>query len=131
MIITAEIEWPATLPLPFFEFSGTEVNASISSPLESPRIHRRSRFTVNSSTHSVRWVLTEDQLEEFQDFFLTTLGNGVSCFSIDLRFPRISELTNWLVRFEGGYAITKSDGLPVVEAALRAIRVMEVPDAAS
>lgn len=135
MQITADITWPedtgSHLPLPYCEFSGVPRNASIVSEKESPRISRRSRFQRQFSSISVRWVLTEAELADFETFYDETLGNGVACFSIDLRYPRNSELTPWLVRFDGGYQITKSDGLPVVEATLNLINPMTVADAAS
>lgn len=134
MQITADISWPdgsSPLPLPFFEFSGSCKNASIASEKESPRIDRRSRFQTSYASLAVRWVFTEEELAEFESFYENTLGNGVSCFSIDLRFPKNSELTSWLVRFDGGYQITKSDGPPIVEATLFLVSPMTVADAAS
>jgi len=132
MITTVDIAWPeSTVPLPTYEVSGKPRNASIASEASSPRIDRRSRFTTSCEQLQVNWVLNAAQFTAFEEFFLDTLGNGVSCFSMDLRYPKTSELSSWLVRFEGGYQTTKLDGPSQVEATLVLVQLLEIADAAS
>ncbi len=97
--IPLEHEWPEDLPLPFVDFAGEDRNASIASPIEASRILRRGRSPAFPNL-KVNWVLTEDQYDAFITFF-RSLGNGVSSFAIDLRFPKNSELIRWAVRLVG------------------------------
>lgn len=131
MITLVDIYWPSTIPLPSIDYAGAPRNASITSPVESPRIFYRSRFFTSYSSIGVRWSLSTDELTAFRSFYLEELGNGIACFAMDLRFPLNSELRTWLVRFEGGYRITFSDGIAFVTAQLSLVREMEIADASS
>jgi hypothetical protein len=131
MTITVDIAWPETIPLPFLDFSGSPRNATISSTIESPRIEQRSRFGTSYGTLSVQWVLTAAELVLFETFYNDTLGNGTSCFSIDLRFPKNSQLTEWMVRFVDTYGVSYTDGVATVESKLDLVRQTTISDAAS
>ena len=131
MTITVDISWPGTIPLPFVDYSGSPRNATITSPLESPRIYYRSRFATSYATIDATWVLTATEYTAFQTFFADTLGNGTACFSLELKYPQNSVLTSWMVRFAGAYEAVQGDGPISVSAQLDLVRNLVIPDAAS
>jgi len=118
MTLAIDISWPVAIPLPFVDYSGTPKNTTIVSATENAIIIRRSRFTRSYTAISVSWVLTREQYEAFQEFFADTLGNGVSQFKLELRYPLNSALTWWAVRFEDGYESDYDDGMWRVETML-------------
>lgn len=117
------IEWPSALPLPHLEYSGAPRVPTISSSLDQGAIIRRSRFSKTYSQIRVRWVLTSaSSYEAFSSFFADDLGNGISAFAIDLRYPRNSSLEEWMVRFLAGYEMDYEDGAWIIHAELDLIR---------
>ncbi len=126
MILTVEESWPDTIPLPFFEFNGAPINASISSPNEQHKVERRSRRVKSFQALGVRWILTPGQYTDFREFFYTNLGNGAARFSIQLRYPKNSTLDDWDVRFTAGWKATHMEGLWQVEAQLDLVQKMVI-----
>lgn len=118
MILQMDIEWPASLPLPFIDYSGNPRNATITTPSENPSIVHRQRFTRSYSDLSVVWHFDDDQLAIFTNFVSETLGNGTAQFKMELKYPLNSALTEWAVRLGGGYESTYEDGVWKVMAGL-------------
>lgn len=132
MTVTCDIPWPVTLPLPFVDYSGAPRNTTLVAPGESAGQMSRSRFQTSYSGLSVSWILTTPaEKAAFETFYTTTLYNGTAAFEIELRFPKNSELTAWMVRFSGdGYDMQWADGNWVITAALDLLMPMELPDLA-
>lgn len=120
------IAWPSSIPLPFVEFAGQSRHSTIASPFSQGRIDRRSRYSMPYGSMVVRWVLDPAQWTAFRTFFETTLGNGISLFTIELRHPKHSELVEWVVRFVGSYQSRNLEGLWAVDAELDLIRRSEL-----
>jgi len=115
--------WPSALPLPLMDYSGLPLHVTLASKLSNPKIQRRRRFHASVVGASVQWVLSISEYEAFKAFFLDTLGNGASLFLIELRYPRATDLTEWMVRFTSSYAADYQDGNWVVEADLDIVRL--------
>lgn len=114
--------WPTTLPLPYVDFDGHPMQATLSSPVKNAKIQRRSRFYTAVTDVSVKWVLGIAENEEFEAFFEESLDNGAALFSIDLKYPKLTELTNWIVRIKEGYSAEYQDGNWIIEAGMELIR---------
>lgn len=129
MTATCDIPWPTTLPLPFIDYSGGPRNTTLVAPPESAGIMSRSRFQKSYYGLAVTWVLNPAEKAEFVSFYTETLHNGASAFAIELRYPKNSELTEWMVRFSGeGYDMTWADGNWSISTALDLIMPMDLPD---
>lgn len=113
--------WPATIPLPYFEYSGRPRYSTISSPIENGFVARRSRFTRPCLAVAVSWVLLPAEIDALRVFFSETLGNGTALFSIEMRYPLNSELTEWTARFRGGFQATAMEGVWNVTSELELI----------
>jgi len=112
------VVWPTTLPLPFVDYGGQPLHATLASKLSNPKIQRRSRFTASVVGVSVQWVLGLAEYEAFKAFFLDNLGNGAGLFLIELRYPYAASLIEWTARFTSGYGSNYQDGNWTVEADL-------------
>jgi len=112
------ILWPATLPLPFIDYDGQPMHATLASRLENPKIQRRRRFHASVISVAVRWVYSIGEYAEFKTYFLETLGNGGAQFLIELKYPQTSALTTWKAKFTGNYRSTNQLGQWEVEAEL-------------
>jgi len=121
MTLTINNEWPAELPLPLIDYSGTPRNGTIRSPDETPIAVYRQRFTRSYNTLNVGWCFTEEQFDRFQNFVLYDLGNGTAQFKLELKFPKNSALTEWAVRFEASYEAEHDDGVWKTTAALELV----------
>jgi hypothetical protein len=118
MIMQVDIEWPANLPLPLLDYSAQPANGTlVSEPSEAVRI-ARSRFQRTNAAISVSWNFTAAEYSSFKAFYDATLGNGCAQFSLSLRYPLNSELTDWMVRFVGDYQSEYLDGTWGVRANL-------------
>jgi hypothetical protein len=118
MIMQVDVEWPTDLPLPLLDYSGSPANRTLTSqPSEAVRV-ARSRFQRTNAAISVSWNFTEAEYSSFKAFFDATLGNGCAQFSLSLRYPLNSDLTEWLVRFVGDYQSEYLDGTWGVKANL-------------
>ena len=117
MTTAVDNTWPSTLPLPFIDYSGAPRNQTIFSPDLAFGVERRSRFTRSYCQLSVVWHFSDSQMEAFKAF-LAALGNGAAVFSIELKFPRNTELTDWCVRVESSYNATFEDGVWIVQVGL-------------
>lgn len=118
--------WPVLIPLPILDYAGRPRYATISSPKENAFIARRSRFRRSYLAAAVSWMLTPAEYDAFQAFYLTDLGNGVALFSLELRYPKNSELTPWAVRFRGGYTGTSMEGIWNITSELDLVTPLEV-----
>lgn len=117
MTITVDNTWPSSLPLPFIDYTGAPRNQTIFSPSLAYEVERRSRFTRSYCQLSVTWHFSDAQMEAFKTF-LVALGGGAAVFSIELRFPKNTELTDWCVRVENSYEADFQDGVWVVQVGL-------------
>jgi len=99
--------WPATLPLPEVEYEGDPKNASIKGE-DYMVVLRRSRRETSYMTLSVRWTMTPSQFSAFQAFLEDI--NGSSLFTINLRFPKSTDLTEWAGKFFEEIQSTYEDG---------------------
>jgi len=102
-------EWPATLPLPYIDFSGGADVATLFSPDDAAVIKRRSRQTQTFATIGIVWKFTPEQFTEFKEFWEDNLGVGAAVFAIELRYPKISELNTWLVKMVSELSIEDTD----------------------
>lgn len=125
MTLPIVTEWPTALPLPFIDYSGSVVNATIVSPMDNIVLERRSRFRRAYGSLSVSWRLTGSEFSAFRDFHDVDLGNGIAQFKIELRYPKESVLTEWAVRFTGGYTSNHDDGVWTVQASLDILNPIE------
>ena len=121
-------QWPETLPIPFIDYTGEPLQATIVSGAENARLQRRARYRASYVRLNVRWVFDLAQFDIWEAFFLNDLDNGASQFSIDLKHPTLSALTNWVVRIVGGYIATHDAGNWIVELTLDLLRA-PLPDA--
>jgi len=124
--VHTDAQWPSDLPLPLVDYQGRSEVATIGSDIAFAKILRRSRFTTTYATVSVEWCLQPDEIDDFRDFYRTILDNGASQFRIDLRYPFNTELTEWKVRFLGGYELQPDDGIWKARASLELIRKVEL-----
>lgn len=117
--IVVNNSWPESLPLPFVDFSGSPRDTTLTSPETDPaKIRRRSRYTKNYHSLPVKWVFTTAEYNTFKSFFKNTL-RASSAFSIELRFPKNSALSEWIARFiSDGFEATPEEGMWVVDALL-------------
>jgi len=112
------ITWPSTLPLPAPEHSGNPLNATVASGLDSGTIQRRTRFRAAQIRLAVQWNLSLAELGALEAFLLDDLDNGTARFQVELRHPKLTELTTWVARFLGEIASTAQDGRWQVQAQL-------------
>lgn len=113
--------WPPTLPLPLLNTAGNPLPANLVSPAETATIQRRRRYTASVNALQAQWIFTIAQFESFQSFFTEDLGLGAALFTIELKYPYNSSLTEWRVRLTSGYAATYLDGNWSVEAELELV----------
>lgn len=116
--VFAKMSWPSDFPLPYVDYSGDPRYPNTVSPVRNANILRRSRFETSYATAQVRWIMDVDQYEKFKVFYGDQLGNGNSSFTIQLRYPKNSVLTEWLVAFLEGFQATYHEGLWEVRASL-------------
>lgn len=121
MTLTITNQWPDDVPLPFLDYSGTPRNNTIASEETTPKLTKRSRFTRSYNMLNVKWVLDDDQYAAFQSFIGVTCNNGASQFSIELRFPKNTELTAWAARLEDGYEAEHLEGNWSITAVLELV----------
>lgn len=138
--IPTDISWPDgtlasshssgayPLPLPFIDYSGGPINSTVQSSLDMGVISRRSRSQAAFGSINASWVFNPEEVDGFEAFFIDVLGNGAASFQIDLKFPKNSELTRWVVRFVGGYRSQPMDDVWRVEAQLYLIWPADVLD---
>jgi hypothetical protein len=120
--------WPATLPLPVVDFSGTPRNTTMVSPMENGNILRRSRYLKSYTSIDISLVLDPDEYAAFQTFFETTTDLGCALFKVELRYPQNTALTEWACRFLGGYEASYQEGLWSVTAAFDLINETVLDD---
>ena len=121
MTLDTEISWPAAIPLPLIDYSGGPRNGTIVSDVNSGAIERRSRFERSYAEIEATWRLTGTQYVTFKAFFSDTLGDGTAQFKLELRYPNNSVLTEWAVRFLGGYAAQYLNGMWEIKTTLDVI----------
>lgn len=91
--------WPATLPNPSINMSGTVRRPLIGTQMDG-RHRTRRRWTGRQEEHNVSWVLDETELAAFETFVDTTLEGGSLFFDIDL--PLDGAAATVTVRFKNG-----------------------------
>jgi hypothetical protein len=128
--IVVNISWPDTLSLPFIGYAGSPRYATVVTPADSAVSQRRSRFSRSYSNLKVSWNFTVAEYDAFQAFFLDTLGNGAARFKIQLRYPKNTDLEEWMVGFGGGYESSWINGLWRVDAELDLVMPTVIPEAA-
>lgn len=128
--IDITISWPeSTVPLPYIDASGAPRHSSIASDTTQSLIVRRLRFSGGRHTElKVEWVLSIAQFFAFKTLFDTTLSMGAALFKIELKYPKQSELTEWVARFVGGYDAEYLDGNWRVSAVLDLILPVDLPE---
>lgn len=126
MIIPVQEIWPDTVPLPYCDYSGAPRLATITSSPETPVIQRRSRLTKSYGTLAVKWVLSISQMNQFKSFFDNNLGAGTASFIIELRFPKNSDLSLWIVKFMMGYTCEYKEGIWEVTSDLDMVQLAVV-----
>lgn len=114
--------FPSTIPLPFIDYSGGVRNATIKSNEDHGYLYRRARRNTAYADLSVVWVLTPRQYALFRTFYDTTLSNGATQFEIELRYPKNTELTEWVVRFQAGFDATYQEGIWNLSAGMEIFR---------
>jgi len=110
--------WPSDLPLPYVDAQGQPQHATLAGGVQQMRIQRRNRFRSHTVSFSVRWVLSIAEYDSFKAFYRDELYNGIAQFSLSVRYPYNSGLTEWRVRFLGNYAGVYQEGVWAVEATL-------------
>lgn len=129
--VSLDVVWPDTLPLPYCDAQGAPQHAILASGIDSAKIERRLRFSGQLCSIQVQWIFTIAQYIEFKAFFLDDLDNGAAMFPLELRYPKNSELTEWVVRIIGEYVANYEDGNWAVSATIDLLRPTLLPDAAS
>lgn len=130
MDIPISNSWPETLPLPFLNYEGESRNATLFSTIESVTPERRSIRSKAFDSIIVQWHLSTVQYAAFRTFFVSSLNIGTSQFSIDLRYPKNSELAAWIVRFVGGFNAQWINGKFVISAKLDLFNTLAVEEPA-
>lgn len=124
------IVYPSSLPLPFVDYSGAPRNATLRSAGEQGYVFRRSRFDARYSELQIAWRLTPTEYGNLKSFFLTTLGNGAARFQIELRYPKNSSVSEWIVQFIGGFDAQYGDGIWSLSSNLDLLRPVQLPPVA-
>lgn len=110
------------LPLPFIDYAGEPRNATVQSKATAPKILRRSRMFWTYQVIKATWFLTSVQYSAFQSLYENDLGCGTAQFRMNLRYPKNTELTEWVCRFAGeGYGASYLDGVWQVASSLELI----------
>lgn len=110
--------WPASVPLPCIDYTGSARNTTVVSRPESGYLARRFRFTKTYVELNVTWMLKPEEYDSFRSFYAIELSNGTALFEMELRYPKQSILKDWGVRFSGGYIARSLDGMWEVAADL-------------
>lgn len=108
-LLTVNQSWPATLPLPFIDYTGRPALTTLTGTLQEGRIQRRRRFVSSYVEVQVKWHFNASQFQTFESFFNTTLHRGISQFLLSLRYPQNTVLTDWAARFLEGYESLPAD----------------------
>lgn len=120
------------LPLPFIDYAGEPRNATAQSKASAPKILRRSRRFLTWQTIKATWFFTSVQYYAFQSLYQDALGCGTAQFRMNLRYPKNTELTEWVCRFAGeGYGASYLEGVWQVAANLELIGPYLLSDFAS
>ena len=124
--------WPATLPLPFIDFSGGADVTTLLSPGNNAFIKRRSRQTQTFATVAIKWKFNQTEWLIFLNFWENTIGVGAAAFTMDLRYPKISALDNWLVKIVSELSVDNTEHtIWEVSAKIQIISLSVVADKAT
>jgi hypothetical protein len=119
----SEIYWPETLPLPHLDFAGSSRNATLQSPEEfQARIYRRQQRTATYLPCRLVWNFDAWEFHTFEQFAGEVLYNCAHPFNIQLRYPKNSVLSGWVVRFISGYETDVIDRMWTVTAEIVLMR---------
>jgi len=122
--------WPEAVPLPSIDYVAGVRDTTLHSPGTSATVTRRSRSRRVYYPLLATWVLSTSQYDDFFLFFSSTLGNGASLFKIELKFPSNADLTEWAVRFRGGFELSMNSGLWTVAGELDLVSRVAIAEAA-
>jgi hypothetical protein len=120
--------WPNTVPLPMLDHQGNERTTTLVSPIESGAIIRRCRTRRTYAAINASWTLNVAQFDAFEQFVTVTLGNSVAMFSMDIRYPKTSVLTNYACRFTSEWQAQYTEGLWMVTSQLDLFGPTQLPD---
>jgi hypothetical protein len=118
MNVPVEATCPSTIPLPFLEYAGGNRNATSSSTKDSVFTQRRSRREKSYAQLSAKWILTDEEYDAFKNFYEDDVDLGSACFSVELRYPKNSDLVWWIACFSGPHQAEYLDGAWQVNALL-------------
>jgi len=121
MTSNVTLSWPETLPLPTIDYSGEPRNTTIVSAWDDLIVTRRSRFAKTYAILSVVWKMTADQFSDFKDFVSDDLQNSARLFTMDLRYPKNSALSTWVVRLMDTIESAYEDGIWTVQGNLEVL----------
>jgi len=121
MTSSVTLSWPETLPLPTIDYSGEPRNTTIVSAWDDLIVTRRSRFAKTYAILSVVWKMTADQFSDFKDFVSDDLQNSARLFTMDLRYPKNSALSTWVVRLMDTIESAYEDGIWTVQGNLEVL----------
>lgn len=104
MSITTRISWPSGLPLPLADgYASSPVSPVLRTELDCGRAIMRRLYVSVPVMVPVTWLLDDEQAATFEDFFYTTLYDGVKWFNIALRLPGKPDATKVVARFTDIY----------------------------
>lgn len=92
--------FPAGLPAIDMSFGEVANRVAERLDMESGHVRQWLRFDTTTKKYSAKWEFDLDQLQDFRDFFFTTLQSGSRSFTIKL--PVDGQFENVVVRFVGG-----------------------------
>lgn len=121
MTSNVTLSWPETLPLPTIDYPGEPRNTTIVSAWDDLIVTRRSRFAKTYAILSVVWKMTADQFSDFKDFVSDDLQNSARLFTMDLRYPKNSALSTWVVRLMDTIESAYEDGIWTVQGNLEVL----------
>lgn len=95
-----------SLPLPIVNWNGA-LGANVTSSRAIAGLYEsRSNHPTNFPEMRIEWRLDGTEAETLETFYNTTCGNGVRAFKLDLKFPKRTAETEWLVRFTSPLSVS-------------------------
>lgn len=95
------IEWPDGLPAPLVGTEYQSADPQIRTPMQNGRVMVRRNFTAVPVGFNARFVMTDAQAQEFEEFYAAALVDGTHWFLMPLLTPYGRKLEK--VRFSGIY----------------------------
>lgn len=95
--------WPAELPLPNFNFKGSNETSVIRTKMDSGQYQHRQRCMKDQDIGTMEWTFDTLQYEQFRAFFAEDLFQGAEWVELVIDLGR-QELTTIHFRFTKGYS---------------------------